>query len=623
MTREEALASKQQTDNLIDQLPLGILVLDARLRVLKSNQCSRLLLSLDPASLAGRSLPELLPLPGLAALGEKIARGEAPDTNLEACWGGRELRIAVSGIRHINENALLLLILQGQKTIAEEDLADCKRNEELFELLLQGVRDYALIVVDPETRILIWNQGAERLFGYDHDEVLGRRGDFIFTPEDRAAGIPAEEMRIAREQGRAPDKRWHLRKDGSRFYCEGTVTSLLDDEGHLRGYAKVLEDRTAIRTAEEALRESETRFRLLMENVQDYAIFMTDIEGRVLEWNVGAERILGYRETEIIGHSASVIYTPEDRWANVPASEQEHALMHGQSVDERWHQRKDGSRFYASGMLFTLRDELGHHKGFAKILRDQTRQKLAEEEIQRLNRELETRVQARTAELVALNRELESFSYSVAHDLRAPLRAINSFSHALQQDSADCLNTEGVHHLGRIRQAAQRMEHLIDDLLKLAQVTRQEIRWENVDLSDLAKRIRGKLQTGDPIRQVDWIIAPHAMAQGDARLLEIALENLMSNAWKFTSKTPQARIEFGAMPREGKSVFYVRDNGAGFDMHYANRLFSAFQRLHSVSDFEGTGIGLATVARIIHRHGGHVWAEGAVNQGATFYFSLN
>lgn len=621
MTREEALASNAQTEDLIDQLPLGVLVVDAHLRVLKSNQFSRLLFDINPDSQPERSLTDILPLPELKTFGEKLASDETPDACLEVSLGERNLQIVVSGVRQRHENALLLLIVPHQKSIQEDDLAACKRNEKIFELLLRGVKDYALIVLDPEAHILIWNQGAERLFGYD-DAVIGRNSEFLFLPEDRAAGVPAEELSQAREQGRASDNRWHLRQDGSRFYCEGMISPLFDDEGQLRGYAKVLEDRTTLKTAEDALRESEARFHLLMENVQDYAIFMTDPQGRVLEWNVGAERILGYRETEIIGHSASIIYTPEDRQANIPARELEHAVIHGQSVDERWHLRKDGSRFFASGMLSALRDDTGNLKGFAKILRDHTRQRMAEEEIQRLNRELETRVQARTAELVALNRELESFSYSVAHDLRAPLRAINTFSYALQQDSADCLNSEGTRHLGRIRQAAQRMEQLIDDLLKLAQVTRQEIRWENVDFSDMAQRIRGKLQAGDPVRKVDWVIAPHALAQGDPRLLEIALENLMGNAWKFTSKMPHSRIEFGVMPQDGKSVFYVRDNGAGFDMHYANRLFAAFQRLHSTSDFEGTGIGLATVARIITRHGGRVWAEGAVNQGATFYFSL-
>lgn len=246
----------------------------------------------------------------------------------------------------------------------------------------------------------------------------------------------------------------------------------------------------------------------------------------------------------------------------------------------------------------------------------------AETALRRLNLELDQRVTERTAQLQAANRELEAFAYSVSHDLRAPLRGIDGFSQALLDDCSAKLDEQGKRHLHRVRAAAQRMAQLIDDLLSLARVTRSELRLEQVNLSSLAQEIAAELARREPKRQVLLAIAPEVVVRGDSRFLRIALENLLGNAWKFTSQRQAAQIEFGATEREGRPVYFVRDNGAGFDMNCVGRLFGAFQRLHAPEAFPGTGIGLATVQRIIHRHGGRVWAEGRVNQGATFYFAL-
>jgi len=251
------------------------------------------------------------------------------------------------------------------------------------------------------------------------------------------------------------------------------------------------------------------------------------------------------------------------------------------------------------------------------------KRKRTEEIVRQLNESLERRVVERTAELAAVNQELEAFAYSVSHDLRAPLRRIDSFSRALQEDYPDRLDADGRDYLFRLDAASQHMTQLIDALLDLSRITRQEIRRARVDLSDLAHKVAVELQETKPERQVEFIIAEGLAVNGDARLLRVALENLMGNAWKFTAGRPQAQIQVGALwQHDDESAYFVRDNGAGFDMAYADRLFAAFQRLHSTAEFEGTGIGLATVQRIIHRHGGRVWAEGTVDQGATFYFAL-
>lgn len=256
-------------------------------------------------------------------------------------------------------------------------------------------------------------------------------------------------------------------------------------------------------------------------------------------------------------------------------------------------------------------------------LQDISEHKRAAEEIRHLNADLERKVSERTIELEVANRELEAFSYSVSHDLRAPLRSIDGFSQAIIEDCSDQLDEQSKGYLGRVRAATQHMGHLIDDLLKLAQVTRAEINREAVNLSTLAESVRVNLESVAHERQVDWRIEPGLTTIGDARLLRVVLDNLLGNAWKFTGKVNPARIEFGALQlADGEQAYFVRDNGVGFDMTYADKLFGAFQRLHNVKDFQGTGIGLATVQRIIHRHSGRIWADSIAGAGATFYFSL-
>jgi signal transduction histidine kinase len=268
----------------------------------------------------------------------------------------------------------------------------------------------------------------------------------------------------------------------------------------------------------------------------------------------------------------------------------------------------------------TGQDEVGHlietfNEMLATIQEKNTDLKNARDD-------LEQRVIDRTAQLEEANKELEAFSYSVSHDLRGPLRGINGFSQALLEDYVEQLDAQGQDYLQRVRAASQRMAQLIDDLLMLSRVSRGEVRRESVDLSALVGSIVAELREADAQRHVEVCVLEGVTAIGDTRLLRVVLENLLRNAWKFTSKNPSARIEFGVTQRNGKPVYFVRDDGAGFDMAYMDKLFGPFQRLHAVTEFEGTGIGLATVQRIIHRHGGGVWAEAAVGKGATFHFTL-
>ncbi|MFL5812540.1 MAG: PAS domain S-box protein [Bdellovibrionia bacterium] len=364
--------------------------------------------------------------------------------------------------------------------------------------------------------------------------------------------------------------------------------------------------------AQEAARAAEAKYRQLVDSVKDYAIIMLDPQGFVTSWTTGAEKIKGYQADEIIGKHFTTFYTPEDKASGKAELELQSAAKEGRFEDEGWRVRKDGTRFWANVILVPLRDLNGNLMGYGKITRDLTQRKKTEDEMRK-----------NSIALSAANKELEAFSYAVSHDLRAPLRGVDGFSQALMEDYGDRLDEEGKDYLKRVRAGVQRMGKLIDDLLNLSRLTRGQMRIGDLDLSKMAREIIEELRERDPSRKVDVKIQEGLVSRGDSGLLGAALENLLSNAWKFSSKNPQARIEFGATELNGELVYFVRDNGAGFDMAYADKLFGAFQRLHHADDFQGTGVGLATVRRVIHRHGGRIWVDAKEGQGATFYFTIN
>jgi PAS domain S-box-containing protein len=373
--------------------------------------------------------------------------------------------------------------------------------------------------------------------------------------------------------------------------------------------------------AEEALRSSESKYRAIFDNAND-AIFIHDIEtGAILDANQRMTEIYGSTADEARRGGVEVLSSGEPPYTRNEALSRIDSAVSGKPQHFEWKvKHKAGETFWAEVIL--KRVPIGREDRLLAVVRDISERKQAEEAIHQLNAELEDRVARRTAELEASNKDLESFSYSVSHDLRAPLRAIDGFSNTLLKSYRDSLDERGQDYLQRVRNAAQRMGKLIDDILGLSRAGRAEMRLQRVDISAIARDILNDLWKSEPERKVHIVVEQGVKANADAHLIRIALDNLLGNAWKFTGNRDEVRIEVGSSVQNGEQVYFVRDNGSGFDPAYADKLFSPFQRLHTESEFPGTGIGLALVQRILKRHGGRIWAESAVDAGATFYFTL-
>ncbi|HWO56353.1 MAG TPA: PAS domain-containing protein [bacterium] len=371
--------------------------------------------------------------------------------------------------------------------------------------------------------------------------------------------------------------------------------------------------------AEEEARAAKALAESILENIPNMVFVKDAKELRFVRFNRAGEALLGYSREQLIGKSDYDFFPPEE--ADFFTSQDRAVLEGGQLVDipEEPIQTKDKQVRFLHTKKLPINGPDGKPAYLLGISEDITERKLAEERIRQLNLDL----LRRASQLEAANKELESFSYSVSHDLRSPLRSLDGFSRALMEDYGAVLDATAVEYLNRIRAAAQRMDELIDALLQLSRFSRQSMHFRPVDVTALGNRIIGELRKQHPERVVETLVDGEMAAHADPRLLAVVLQNLLGNAWKYTSRRSVAHVHFGVRRDGPAPVFFIRDDGAGFDMEYSDKLFGAFQRLHSADEFEGTGIGLATVQRIIARHGGRVWAEAAVGAGATFYFTLS
>lgn len=493
-----------------------------------------------------------------------------------------------------------------QDVTAKREAAD--RLQELGDRLtttLESITD-ALFTVDRQWRFTYINGEAEKLFGRSRQQLIGK---IVWSEFPSSAGTVFHDQykRAIEESTTVKFEAWSQAL-GRQFQVAAYPS--------VQGLAVYFRDVTEAARTREALVESEERYRLLFHTSVD-AVFETSPDGGITSANPAACALFGRSQADLCaGGRASVVAAEDVRVGQLL----EERRRTGQTRGQLTMVRGDGSRFEAE---VASAEYMRHGRLYTSVVvRDITQRLAHEQEILALNQMLSERVCQRTAELEAANAELRSFAHSVAHDLRSPIAAIDGFGGALEECLGPNVSPSARHYVGRMRAAARRMNEFVDALLSMAQVSQKQLVIEAVDLSSMASAVLSELREGDRTRRVNAYVQPGLSVRGDRRLLRMLLENLISNAWKFTSNRPVAEISFTATQQQGALLYCIRDNGAGFDMKYVDKLFGSFQRLHAESEFPGTGVGLANVARIVRRHGGRVWAEGVEDVGAAFYFTL-
>jgi PAS domain S-box-containing protein len=504
------------------------------------------------------------------------------------------------------------------------------QSEEKYRSLVANLNE-VVFTLDAESNVTYISPVIERFAGYNSTEIIGKSFTNYVHPDDLQDLVASFRQALAGQSN--PDEYRLLRKDGAYVYVRSN-SRIFTENGRVN-LIGVLSDITGRKRAEEELRYAHQQLAQIIEFLPD-ATFVIDNDRKVIAWNRAIEEMTGVGQGSMIGkgdYAYAVPFYGEPRPLLIDLvqvedsstalkyeyTEKVNTTIYAEAFTPCLYQ---GRGAWLWGTASPLVDDEGNIVGAIESIRDMTERRRTEDELAKHRERLEELVAERTTDLLAVNQELEAFTHSVSHDLHAPLRRINDFSQILLNDYADSLDRQGSEYLERLQASSQHMSRLIDDLLDLSRVTRADMSRQQTDLSAMARVITGELLNEQPERQARFDIQEEIMVSGDPNLLNMLLQNLLENAWKFTSKKAETRISFGITEYQGRQVYYVRDNGAGFDMAYVDKLFEPFQRLHSTKEYPGTGIGLASVKRIIRRHGGQIWAEGEVDHGATFYFTL-
>lgn len=518
------------------------------------------------------------------------------------------------------------------RRVAEDDL---RQGNEIFQLLVSSVRDYAIFMLDPDGNVVTWNTGARQIKQYEPAEIIGRHFSTFYPEEDVQSGKPERELEIARQEGSVEDEGWRIRKDGTRFWAHVVITAVYDAAGVLRGYAKVTHDITERRAAEEQLRQGAEIFQLLVSSVRDYAIFMLDPEGNIATWNIGAKRIKQYEAHEIIGRHFSTFYPEEDVRNGKPERELEIAKAEGSVEDEGWRIRKDGTRFWANVVITAVYDSHRRLRGFAKVTRDITDRKEAEETQRALLEQSQARLQAEEERSRAedsyrvaqeANRAKDEFLMTLSHELRTPMTAILGWSRMLPaMDPSDPMFHEAI---DSIAGGAQLQARLIDDILDVSRIVSGKLRLspETVEVARvIMNAVDGVASTAEAKEiAITTSFAPGlGMIVADATRIQQVIWNLLANAVKFTPK--HGAVHVSAQRTASHLQIAVRDSGEGIDPRFLPHIFEPFRQAESPQTrvHGGLGLGLSIVRYIAEAHGGTVSAESeGRGKGATFTVTL-
>lgn len=488
------------------------------------------------------------------------------------------------------------------------------KDERLYSQMVNEVEEYAIMLLDKEGNVLSWNKGAEKITGYKRKETLGKNFRIFYTSEDQQVKLPEALLDMAKMNGKAINESWCCRKDGSMFRSSTSITTLYDNNNHIIGFSSITRDLTERFEAEEKLKKSERLLHSILLNIPGSLIMIVDRNHKVImaEGDIKEKSMLakpGFSENlslEMLKDAYSFA-TPF----------YENALSGDRFSIER-------STKYANLLIHfvPLRDSSDNVEYALIVALDITKIKEAEKRILKLNHMLEKKVKKKTAQYEEINKELEAFAYSVSHDLRAPLRSINGYSRIILEDYAHKLDDYGQNVIQSIIRNVGKMGDLIEDLLAFSRLGKKSLQITVVNMNDIVRSILDDNYDLGETGTIKFNIKDLLPVSGDQTLLKQVWVNLISNAVKYSGTKPIAEVEIGSSENGNCTTYYVRDNGVGFDMQYYDKLFGVFQRLHGQKEFEGTGVGLAIVQKIIKHHGGKIWAEGKVGQGAIFYFSL-
>lgn len=554
--------------------------------------------------------------------GKYIAEGWKSRKDNRRFWG----ELTISPIYDKNRSTGGYCCILRDVSEKKETEIELRKSEERYRLMVEGVKDYSIFMLDQGGHIMTWNDGARSIQGYSPAEIVGKHFSIFYTAEDLDDGKPERELRIAIATGKYEEEGWRVKKNGSVFWASVVITALFNEQNKHIGFSKVVRDLTERKESVESLRQSEERYRSLVQQVTDYGIFILDEKGRIASWNEGARRIKGYTADEIIGKYFSIFYPEEDILNGKPAYELKIAKAEGKYEEEGWRIRKDGSRFWANVVITAVYGADNLLLGFSKVTRDLTERRESERALKQSHdqyRMLTEELKKINTELSYANEEMEQFTSIVSHDLQEPIRTIKSFLQLIDMKLDAQQNKELKTYISKSINAATRMRELIQNLLHYSQLSKGELETETVDVNDLINQALQNLKTSVEISDAEIIVENdlHTIT-GDRIQLGQLIQNLISNALKFTNDArPLIRIRAGKENDHAK--FAISDNGIGIAREDLHKIFEIFRRLDTEKSYPGTGIGLAICKKIVDRHKGKIWPESEKGKGTTFYFTLN